>query len=98
MRSTPACLVVLLLACERTPTTLVPCYSDLVAAIRGRGAEFHGALTDAFAEILADIFIDRHLGAPGLPAELVIEGVLPSVTHAGTLHLQLDGKLVPGPR
>jgi hypothetical protein len=85
------------LACERTPTTLVPCYSDLVAAMRGRGGEFHGALTDAFAALLADIFIDRHLGASGLPAELVINTVVPSVTGAGTLHLQLDGKLVPAP-
>jgi hypothetical protein len=85
------------LACERSPTTLVPCYSDLVAAIRGRGAEFHGALTDAFAALLTDIFIDRHLGASDLPAELVIDAVVPSVTRAGTLHLQLDGKLVPVP-
>lgn len=82
------------LACERSPTTLAPCYSDLVAAIRGRGAEFHGALTDAFASLLADIFVDRRLGAPGLPAELVIGAVVPSITRAGTLHLELDGKLV----
>ena len=85
------------LACERSPTTLVPCYSDLVAAIRGRGAEFHGALTDSFAALLADIFVDRHLATEGLPAELVITGVVPSVTGTGTLHLQLDGKLVPPP-
>jgi hypothetical protein len=90
-------LGVLELACERSPTLLVPCYSDLVATMRGRGAEFHGALTDAFAALLADIFIDRHLGAPGLPAELVITAVVPSVTGTGTLHLQLDGKLVPTP-
>ncbi|HEY5925900.1 MAG TPA: hypothetical protein VIV11_29635 [Kofleriaceae bacterium] len=83
------------LACERSPTTLVPCYSDLVTAIRGRGAEFHGALTDAFAALLDDIFVDRHLGATGLPADLVIGGVVPSVTGTGTLHLQLAGKLVP---
>lgn len=87
-------LGVLELACERSPTTLAPCYSDLVAAIRGRGAEFHGALTDAFAALLADIFVDRRLGAPGLPADLVIEAVVPSVTRAGTLHLELDAKLV----
>ena len=85
------------LACERTPTTLVPCYSDLVGAIRGRGSEFHGTLTDAFATILADIFVDRHLGAEGLPAELVIQNVVPTVTPAGTVHLQLAGKLVPTP-
>jgi hypothetical protein len=85
------------LACERSATTLVPCYSDLVAAIRGRGAEFHGALTDAFAGLLDDIFVDRHLGASGLPAELVIGAVAPSVTGTGTLHLELAGKLVSTP-
>lgn len=83
------------LACERSATTLVPCYSDLVAAIRGRGAEFHGALTTAFAALLENIFVDRHLGAPGLPAELVIGSVAPSITGAGTLHLELSGALVP---
>ncbi len=83
------------LACERTATTLVPCYSDLVAAIRGRGAELQGALTDAFAALLADIFVDRRLGASGLPAELVIRSVVPSVTSAGTVHLDLAGALVP---
>lgn len=83
------------LACERSPTTLVPCYSDLVAAIRGRGDELQGALTTAFADLLADIFVDRRLGASGLPAELVIERVVPSVTHTGTVHLDLAGKLVP---
>ena len=83
------------LACERGPTTLVPCYSDLVGAIRGRGAEFHGALTDAFTALLTDIFVDRRLGAPGLPAELAIRSVVPGVAGNGTLHLQLDGSLVP---
>lgn len=83
------------LSCERSPTTLVPCYSDLVAAIRGRGGEFQGTLTAAFAQLLADIFVDRRLGASGLPAELVIERVVPSVTHTGTLHLDLAGVLVP---
>lgn len=83
------------LACERSPTTLVPCYGDLVAAVRDRGAEFHGALTQAFAALLDDIFVDRRLSAPGLPAQLAIRGVVPSVTRSGTLHLELAGTLVP---
>lgn len=83
------------LACERSPTTLVPCYGDLVAAVRGRGSEFQGALTAAFAELLDDIFVDRHLGASGFPAELVIASAVPSVGNGGTLHLELEGKLVP---
>jgi hypothetical protein len=85
------------LACERTPTRLVPCYSDLVATLRGRGSEFHGALTTAFAQLLDDIFVDRRLSASGLPAELAISGVVPTVTGGGTLHLELAGSLVPIP-
>jgi hypothetical protein len=84
------------LSCERTPTLLVPCYSDLVGAVRGRGGEFHGALTTAFTQILTDIFVDRHLGASGLPAELVITGVTPNIT-GGSLHLELAAKLAPPP-
>jgi hypothetical protein len=84
------------LSCERTPTVLVPCYSDLVGAVRGRGDEFHGALTTAFTQILTDIFVDRHLAASGLPAELVITGVTPNIT-GGSLHLELAAKLAPPP-
>ena len=82
------------LACERSPTTLVPCYGDLVSALRDRGGEFHGALTEAFAKLLATIFIDRHIATPGLPAELQIRGVVPTITTAGTLRLQLDAQLI----
>lgn len=85
-------LAALELACERTEATLVPCYGDLVAALRDRGADFGGALTDAFAKLLADIFVDRHVGAPGLPGELVIHGVVPSVV-GGALHLELAALL-----
>jgi hypothetical protein len=86
------------LSCERTPTRLAPCYSDLVAAIRGRGSEFHGALTDSFAAILSDIFVERRVGASGLPADLVIKSVVPSVTASGgnaSLHLDFSALLVP---
>jgi hypothetical protein len=81
------------LACERAPTTLVPCYADLVAALRDRGAEFHGALTDAFSQLLAQIFVERRLGAAGLPAELAIRGVTPTLIGS-TLHLELDAAIV----
>ena len=82
------------LACEQTTTTLVPCYADLVAALRDRGGEFHGALTTAFAHLLAEIFVDRHLSAPGLPADLAIRGVTPSLVGAPpVLRLQLDATL-----
>src|SRR3569832_2582751 len=49
------------LACERTPTTLVPCYADLVGALATRGADFDGALTRAFGELVRDIFVDREV-------------------------------------
>ncbi len=83
------------LACERGPTTLVPCYADLVVALRDRGADFHGALTDAFAQLLAKIFVERRLGAAGLPAELAIRGVAPRVLGSPpTLRLELDAAIV----
>ena len=47
--------------------------------------------------LLDDIFVDRQLGTPGLPAALVIGSVVPSVTGGGTLHLELAGRLVPVP-
>ena len=81
------------LSCERPPTSLVPCYGDLVAALRDRGAEFQGALTDALGKLLANVFVDRHLGAPGVPAELVIRGVVPRLV-GGAVHLELDAGLL----
>lgn len=79
--------------------TLVPCYGDLVAALRGRTSEFHGALTAGFAQLLSDIFVGR-LTAAGLAAELVIRGVVPSVASTATratLHLQLDAAVTAPP-
>ena len=87
----------LALSGERCPTRLVPCYGDLVAAARGRAGELHGALTQAFTQLLSDIFVGR-LGAAGLPAELEIRGVAPSVQAAGsnaTVHLALDAAVTP---
>jgi len=84
------------LSCERSPTLLVPCYADLVAALRDRGGEFHGALTTTFGELLGDIFVDRRVGASGLSADLVIRAASPSVKVAngnGSLHLELDAAL-----
>jgi hypothetical protein len=85
------------LSCERTPTRLVPCYADLVSAIRDRGADFHGELTQTFATLLSDIFVEQRLSDSALPVELVIKSAAPSViTDAGnaSLHLDLDAELV----
>jgi hypothetical protein len=90
------------LSCERTPTTLVPCYADLVAALRDRGADLHGELTKTFTGLLADIFAGRRLEQSGVPAALVISAAAPSVIAApppgppnASLHLDLDAALVP---
>jgi hypothetical protein len=83
------------LACERTPTTLVPCYADLVAAVAGRGRDFDGALGDAFTRLLKSIFVERSLHAGDLPGTLTIHGVTPSLTAGATgLHLDLDATLM----
>jgi len=81
------------LACERTPATLVPCYADLVGALATRGADFDGALTTAFGELLRDIFVDRELSAGDLPVSLRVRGVVPSLVGTG-VHLDLNAKLV----
>ncbi|HET9621500.1 MAG TPA: hypothetical protein VFP84_09050 [Kofleriaceae bacterium] len=85
----------LALACERTPTTLTACYADLVAAIRGRASELHGALTRTFMTLLSNIFVGR-IGAAGLPADLVIRGVIPSIKRGSAtaaLHLELAAEI-----
>jgi hypothetical protein len=85
------------LSCERTPTTLVPCYADLVGALRDRGADFHGELTTTFTRLLAEIFVDRTVAASGFTAELAIRGATPSVMvvdRNAALHLELDATLV----
>lgn len=90
------------LSCERGEATLVPCYADLVAAVRDRGGAFHGELTQAFAGLISELFVDRRLEDPGFPAALVIRAATPSVTAAAgagipnaSLHLDLDAALVP---
>jgi hypothetical protein len=82
------------LTCERGPEHLVPCYSDLVAALRDRGAEFSGELTRTFARLLDDIFVDQRVGATGLSADLVIRAARAS-TFDRSIHLELDATLVP---
>lgn len=78
------------LSCERTPSVLVPCYGDLVAALRDRGPDFHGALTEQFLRLLDAIFVDRHVA--GLPADVTINGATPSLSN-GVLHLAIDARV-----
>jgi hypothetical protein len=75
------------------PRTLVPCYADLVAALRDRAGDLHGALTEAFARILGELFVGRKVGADGVPAELEIRGVRASAATAGdnaVVRIELD--------
>jgi hypothetical protein len=89
------------LSCERAASgdtrTLVPCYGDLVAAVRGRAGELHGALTASFVQLLSDIFVGR-LTARGVAADLEIRRATPSVASTAstaTLHLELDAAIDP---
>ena len=80
---------------DRAMRTLVPCYADLVAALRGRAGELHGALTTSFVRLVADIFVGR-VTATGLAADLEIRGATPSLAAAdrnATLHLELDAAI-----
>lgn len=98
VETVPVELGALELSCEESPTRLVPCYADLVAAMRDRGADFQAELTRTFAKLLADIFVDQRVGASGLSADLVIRRVTPSAALSadnGSLHLELDSVLAP---
>lgn len=88
------------LTCAPTPHALAPCYADLVAALRDRTGELHGALTEAFAGILTSLFVDRKLAADGVPGALTIRGVRASIPASGPtaenalVRLELDATLV----
>jgi len=78
---------------------LVPCYGDLVAALRGRAVEFHRALTAGFARLLSDIFVGR-ITASGVAAGLVIRRATPglvSTVERATAPLELDGSVAATP-
>lgn len=78
------------LTCERPPATLVPCYGDLVAAMRDRGDAFHGALARQLRRLIDAIFAERRLA--GLPADVTIHAATPSLV-AGAVHLKLDASI-----
>lgn len=82
------------LSCEKSPAVLVPCYSDLVAALKDRGADFDGALTSSFGNLLTAIFENRDLATGELPATVTLTGVTPSLlSGARGVHLDLGAKL-----
>jgi hypothetical protein len=86
------------LSCEPAPQRLVPCYGDLVGAIRDRAPEVHETLTATFTGILDDIFVGQRISDPKLPAELVVTAVTPSAFFAppnGKLRLDLAATIEP---
>jgi len=86
------------LSCEERSTRLVPCYSDLVATVRGRGPELQGRLTDAFTNLITEIFMERRIRGSGLPVELVITTAVSRLTVSATnasLHFDLGAMLIP---
>jgi len=87
------------LSCAPSPRERVPCYADLVAQLRGRAGDVHGALTRTFAAVLTDLFVDRHVTADGVPGELVIHSVRTRTVPAAPgspnalVRLELDATL-----
>jgi hypothetical protein len=63
------------LTCARGASALVPCYADLVAALRDRAGDLHGALTDTFTRTLTRIFVGQRVAQDDVPAALEIRGV-----------------------
>lgn len=90
----------LALSCEPMPGRLEPCYGDLVTALAGRSDELHGALTREFTEVFNRLVMGRSLGAPGSPAEFVVERAEVAVSQlapTAVIRVDLFGTLVEKP-
>ncbi len=86
----------LALSCERRRDVLVPCYADLVGAIRARTPELHGPLTDALTSVLAKMFEGRTISDPSVPVALRVRAARPRIAidgTTGTIHLDLDAEI-----
>lgn len=80
------------LACEARPRVLSPCYADLVAALRDRAADFSAPLTALLADLVHELFTQRTVGTPELPAELLVRSATPTLSvgeQPGAAALQL---------
>jgi hypothetical protein len=83
------------LACERTPTTLVPCYADLVAGLAARSGDFDGVLAARFTELVRQIFGERRLAVGDVPVALHVRGAtLALAPGARGVHVELDADLL----
>jgi hypothetical protein len=83
------------LACERTPTMLVPCYADLVAGLAARSGDFDGALARQFAELVRRIFAGQKLAVGDVPIAIGVRGAdLALAPGARGVHVELDAELL----
>jgi hypothetical protein len=84
------------LTCHPHPGELVPCYGDLVGAVRDATADTHGALGDALAKVLTDLFVGRRLVAAAAPATLALDGARAStIAGAQGVRIELDAHVAP---
>ena len=83
------------LTCEPSPGRLVPCYGDIVAAVRAAAPDAHAGMGAALADALDQLFVDRRLTTDGAPAALAITGVRAHTDAAGAVRLELDAHVAP---
>jgi len=83
----------LALSCERDSTALVPCYSDLIDAVRGRATEFHGALTEMYVKLVSEglRYSDRRGGATRRSGDSWSDSKRQRDCGNATVHFELDG-------
>lgn len=94
--STEVALADLALSCEPRPGLLVPCYGDLVAAMRAQAGDARAELSAVLVDLLAELFTDRRVSAPNAPVELVLAA--PRITAhpappSGTVRIAVDARL-----
>jgi len=84
------------LTCHPHPHQLVPCYGDLVAAVRDATGDTHAQLGAALSTVLTELFVGRTLAAVGAPATLQIERArAATLVGATAVRLELDARIAP---
>ena len=88
------------LTCEPSPGLLVPCYGNVLSAVRGASTDVHATMAEALGGALTELFVDRRLDAGGAPAALAITGARARTITVGSsamARVELDAHLVPPP-
>ncbi len=84
------------LTCEPEPGLLEPCYPELAATLIERAPEVHGQLSAWFAEVLAELLIDREIAPSGSGAQFRLRRSAirsPPAGRHGPLRIDLLGQL-----